>query len=862
MSSLFDDIPLPGLGGSAAAGSFAEPAPQDDAPYEEEIPADLFTGNFDAPPPRDAHYRDGAPRPVLDPAALLDGMNPQQREAVVHAGSPLLIVAGAGSGKTRVLTHRIAYLLGARRVQPGEILAITFTNKAAGEMRERVEDLVGPRAKAMWVSTFHSACVRILRRESKLLGFTSSFSIYDSADSQRLMALCCRDLDLDPKQFPPKSFTAKISNLKNELIDEETFAARAENPMERKLADAYNLYQRRLREANALDFDDIIMTTVHLLQAFPAVAESYRRRFRHILVDEYQDTNHAQYMLVRELSGGAAGSAPKLTADGDLVNPAAAGLAAVPPAELCVVGDADQSIYAFRGATIRNILDFEEDYPNATTILLEQNYRSTQTILSAANSVIERNTNRRAKNLWTAGADGELITAYVADDEHGEAQFVADEVDRLTDAGHARPGDVAVFYRTNAQSRVFEEVFIRTGLPYKVVGGVRFYERREVRDVLAYLRILANPEDTVPLRRILNVPKRGIGDRAEAMIDALAQRERISFAEALRRADEAYGMAARSLNAVKKFNDLLEKLRGVVESGAGPAAVLEAVLTETGYLAELQSSTDPQDETRVENLQELAAVALEFEQEEAAAEAVAPDADADPDAEPVATGLAGFLERVALVADSDQIPDDDADGESKGVVTLMTLHTAKGLEFPVVFLTGMEDGVFPHMRTFGQAKELEEERRLAYVGLTRARERLYLSRAVLRSAWGQPSYNPASRFLEEIPPQLVNEKRTAAAAGAPSVRGGGFGGSSGTGGGFGGGKRSLAPAGWGKSGGRGIKERPVVSLAVGDRVTHDRFGLGTVVAVGGPADDAKATIDFGAEGTKQLLLRYAPVEKL
>ncbi|HMG61853.1 MAG TPA: DNA helicase PcrA [Streptosporangiaceae bacterium] len=794
-------------------------------------------------------------------------MNPQQHEAVVHAGSPLLIVAGAGSGKTRVLTHRIAYLLGARGVQPGEILAITFTNKAAGEMRERVEGLVGPRAKAMWVSTFHSACVRILRRESKRLGFTSSFSIYDSADSQRLMALCCRDLDLDPKQFPPKSFTSKISNLKNELVDEETFAAKAENPMERKLADAYNLYQRRLREANALDFDDIIMTTVHLLQAFPDVAEYYRRRFRHILVDEYQDTNHAQYMLVRELSGGATGSAPKMTVDGDLVNPAAAGLVTVPPAELCVVGDADQSIYAFRGATIRNILDFEEDYPNATTILLEQNYRSTQTILSAANSVIERNTNRRAKNLWTAGADGELITAYVADDEHGEAQFVADEVDRLTDAGHARPGDVAVFYRTNAQSRVFEEVFIRVGLPYKVVGGVRFYERKEVRDVLAYLRILANPEDTVPLRRILNVPKRGIGDRAEAMIDALAQRERISFAEALRRADEAYGMAARSLNAVKKFNELLAKLAGVVDSGAGPAAVLEAVLTETGYLAELQASTDPQDETRVENLQELAAVALEFEQEEVAAEPTDP---ADPDAEPVATGLAGFLERVALVADSDQIPDakqsgtsegspDDQDGESKGVVTLMTLHTAKGLEFPVVFLTGMEDGVFPHMRTFGQAKELEEERRLAYVGLTRARERLYLSRAVLRSAWGQPSYNPASRFLEEIPPQLVDEKRTAAAA--PSARGGFGGGSGSGGGGFGGGKRSLAPAGWGKNAGR-IKERPTVSLAVGDRVTHDRFGLGTVVAVGGPADDAKATIDFGAEGTKQLLLRYAPVEKL
>ncbi|WP_037580724.1 ATP-dependent DNA helicase [Phaeacidiphilus oryzae] len=869
-SSLFDDdIPLPGL--EPAPGGDAEPAP-----YEEELPADLFDGVFDQPPSTGMatagrYHGNGSPRTVADAAQLLDGMNPQQREAVLHAGSPLLIVAGAGSGKTRVLTHRIAYLLAARGVRPGEILAITFTNKAAAEMRERVEALVGPRANAMWVSTFHSACVRILRRESKRLGFTSSFSIYDGTDAQRLMGLVCRDLDLDPKQFPPKSFSAKVSNLKNELIDEETYAAQASNPMERQLAEAYTLYQRRLREANALDFDDIIMTAVHLLQAFPDVAEHYRRRFRHILVDEYQDTNHAQYMLVRELSGGAAGSAPKRTVDGELVNPAQAGLAEVPPAELCVVGDADQSIYAFRGATIRNILDFEEDYPDAVTILLEQNYRSTQTILSAANSVIEKNTNRRAKKLWTAGADGTKIVSYVADDEHGEAQFVADEVDRLIDAGDVRPGDVAVFYRTNAQSRVFEEVFIRVGLPYKVVGGVRFYERKEVRDVLAYLRVLANPEDTVPLRRILNVPKRGIGDRAEAMVDALALRERISFSQALRRVDEAYGMASRSMNAVKKFNELLEKLRAVVESGAGPATVLEAVLEETGYLAELQASTDPQDETRIENLQELAAVALEFEQlgEEQAAEeqasgeetqdaeadgAEAEGADGDGDAAPAArggsAGLAEFLERVALVADSDQIPDEE--GESQGVITLMTLHTAKGLEFPVVFLTGMEDGVFPHMRSLGQTKELEEERRLAYVGLTRARERLYVSRAAMRSAWGQPSYNPPSRFLDEIPATLVEEKRTAAAAAPPAMRSASS---------LSGGGGRTAPAGWGRSA-RTVREREVVALAVGDRVTHDRFGLGTVAAVAGSGDKAEATIDFGANGEKRLLLRYAPVEKL
>ncbi|MFG2624192.1 DNA helicase PcrA [Streptomyces sp. NPDC048473] len=812
MSSLFDDSFLAGLQHSEEE---PPPPPEDSAP--EAVPEDLFAGVFDGPPPpRDAYYRDGAHRPVIDAAALLDGLNTEQRAAVVHAGSPLLIVAGAGSGKTRVLTHRIAHLLAERGVHPGQILAITFTNKAAGEMKERVEQLVGPRANAMWVMTFHSACVRILRRESKKLGFTSSFSIYDAADSKRLMALVCRDLDLDPKRFPPKAFTAKVSNLKNELIDEETFAGQAADGFEKTLAQAYAMYQSRLREANALDFDDIIMTTVHLLQAFPDVAEHYRRRFRHVLVDEYQDTNHAQYTLVRELVG------PAGEADA--------------PAELCVVGDADQSIYAFRGATIRNILQFEEDYPNATTILLEQNYRSTQTILSAANAVIERNESRRPKNLWTNAGTGARITGYVADTEHDEAQFVADEIDRLTDAGDAKAGDVAIFYRTNAQSRVFEEIFIRVGLPYKVVGGVRFYERKEVRDVLAYLRVLANPEDTVPLRRILNVPKRGIGDRAEAMIDALSMREKITFPQALRRVDEAYGMAARSANAVKRFNTLMEELRTIVESGAGPAVVLEAVLERTGYLAELQASTDPQDETRIENLQELAAVALEFEQERGEEEG--------------AGTLAEFLEKVALVADSDQIPDEDEDGS--GVITLMTLHTAKGLEFPVVFLTGMEDGVFPHMRALGQVKELEEERRLAYVGITRARERLYLTRAAMRSAWGQPSYNPPSRFLEEIPDQHLEWKRTGPMA-APA------GPTSGITSSLSSSRSRSGPSGFAT---RRTSDKPTITLVVGDRVTHDQFGLGTVTAVEGVGDQAKATVDFGDERPKKLLLRYAPVEKL
>ncbi|TGA96557.1 DNA helicase PcrA [Streptomyces sp. MZ04] len=828
MSSLFDDSFLADLQPSRASEGEPPPPPEDSAP--EPIPDDLFDGKFDAPTPREAHYRDGAPRPVIDPAALLDGLNENQRAAVVHADSPLLIVAGAGSGKTRVLTHRIAHLLAERHVHPGQILAITFTNKAAGEMKERVEQLVGPRANAMWVSTFHSACVRILRRESKKLGFTSSFSIYDAADSKRLMALVCRDLDIDPKKFPPKSFSAKISNLKNELIDEETFAGQAADGFEKTLAQAYAMYQSRLREANALDFDDLIMTTVHMFRAFPDVAEHYRRRFRHVMVDEYQDTNHAQYALVRELVGPSGG-------EGSDVGE---------PAELCVVGDADQSIYAFRGATIRNILQFEEDYPNATTILLEQNYRSTQTILTAANAVIERNESRRPKNLWTNAGAGARITGYVADTEHDEAQFVADEIDRLTDAGDAKAGDVAIFYRTNAQSRVFEEIFIRVGLPYKVVGGVRFYERKEVRDVLAYLRVLANPEDSVPLRRILNVPKRGIGDRAEAMIDALSQREKISFPQALKRVDEAYGMAARSANAVKRFNTLMEELRTIVESGAGPAVVLEAVLERTGYLAELQASTDPQDETRIENLQELAAVALEFEQDSG-------EGEGEGETAGVAGSLSEFLERVALVADSDQIPDEEDDGS--GVITLMTLHTAKGLEFPVVFLTGMEDGVFPHMRSLGQVKELEEERRLAYVGITRARERLYLTRSSMRSAWGQPSYNPPSRFLEEIPDAHLDWKRTGS-VGAPASSGPAAGIAS-----------SLSSSRSRAGGAQGFatrraSEKPVVSLAVGDRVTHDQFGLGTVVGVKGSGANAEATVDFGEPKPKRLLLRYAPVEKL
>src|SRR4051812_6353633 len=681
---------------------------------------------------------------------LLEGLNEPQRAAVVHEGAPLLVVAGAGSGKTRVLTRRIAWLIQERKAHPGSILAITFTNKAAAEMKGRVEALVGRRARIMWVSTFHSACVRILRKEITALDFggrsyKSSFSIYDAADQKRLMTNVAKELDLDPKRFQPGSLLHWVSDHKNELRDEEDATRDVKNKLEESYAAAYTLYQKRLRQANALDFDDLIMLTVHLFQQFPDVREVYRRRFRHVLVDEYQDTNHAQYALIAELCADRFEDVDEVGSGGERVE----------PAELMVVGDADQSIYAFRGANIRNILDFEQDFPNATSILLEQNYRSTQTILTAANSVIGHNRGRKEKKLWSDAGDGERIVGYVADDEHDEARFVSQEIDALVDRGH-RAADVAVFYRTNAQSRVFEEVFIRTGQPYRVVGGVRFYERREIRDALAYLRLLVNADDLVSLQRILNVPKRGIGDRAVESIQALATRDGLTFWEALRRSSEAPGLATRSQANIEAFVAMVEELQSMVDAGERPDVVLDSVLERSGYLKWLEDSDDPQDETRRENLGELVAVAREFADDPVAG----PSADpADVDAGTVAPGLADFLERVSLVADTDQIPDDE-----DGVVTLMTLHTAKGLEFPVVFLTGLEDGVFPHSRALGgDHKELEEERRLAYVGLTRARERLYISRAVVRSAWGAPSHNPGSRFLDELPVDLVDWRRTEAA---------------------------------------------------------------------------------------------------
>ena len=885
----------------------------------------------------------GEPRPGVDPESLTRGLNDRQREAVTHAGSPLLILAGAGSGKTRVLTRRIAYLLATGRARAGEILAITFTNKAAAEMRERAGALVGDDARRMWVSTFHSACVRLLRYEHEAAGLSSSFTIYDAQDSQRLIQMVLKAQDVDIKRFTPKMVAARISDAKNELIGPARYAQTAgKDPVSRIVADAYVEYDKRMRASNALDFDDLIMRTVELLRENPLIAEHYHRRFRHILVDEYQDTNHAQYVLVRALVGDGS--------DG------------VTPAELTVVGDSDQSIYAFRGATIRNIEEFERDFTGARTILLEQNYRSTQNILSAANAVIARNAGRRAKNLWTASGDGALITLDAADSEHDEARFVVGEIDRLADSG-VEWGDIAVFYRTNAQSRALEELLVRQGIPYRVVGGTRFYERREIKDALAYLQVISNPDDTVAARRVLNVPKRGIGAKAEEAIAAHAAHHGISFGAALRHlwlragrpagegegidvdalarsassdeasadssvsvssggaagenpgardgadareaadardgadareaaapasspvssestpemAPEVLGITARAAKSAAAFWGLIETLRTAESRGASQADILEEVLDRTGYLAELRRSEDPQDASRVENLAELHSVAGAFA------------ADA-----PGAT-LADFLERVALVADSDQVP---AEGERGGQVTLMTVHTAKGLEFPTVFVTGMEDGTFPHQRSLGDESELEEERRLAYVAITRARERLYLTRAAVRSAWGTPQEMPSSRFLDDIPAELLDVRRASTSGermrasyggsygsgsyGSESYGSGSYGRSRGSGrdpwgerdaGAFGSGRGGARSGGTRPSVARKVTrmgvppnagpddDRSVLVLKVGDRVKHATLGAGTVTGVEGEGPRTVARIRFGM-AEKRLLVRMAPMEKI
>ncbi len=734
--------------------------------------------------------------------SALDDLNPQQKAAVMHQGSPLLIVAGAGSGKTRVLTRRIAYLLSDRGVSPQEILAITFTNKAAGEMKERVLDLVGNKAKLMQVSTFHSACVRFLRADAQKLGRTSTFSIYDSQDSLRLITMVAAGLEINSKVLSPRSIQAQISNAKSELIDHETYMSKAETEQERLVGQVYSEYDQRLARANAFDFDDLIGATVALLQLFPDVKQKYRHRFKHILVDEYQDTNHAQYILIKELVGSEKD-----------------GLA---PAELCVVGDADQSIYAFRGATIRNIEEFERDFPTAKTILLEQNYRSTQNILTAANSVISQNAERREKKLWTDAGQGEPIVGYVADNEHDEASFVALEIEKLRDEFEYKYGQMSVFYRTNNQSRAFEEVFIRIGIPYRVVGGLKFYERKEVKDVLAYLRAIINFDDELSIRRIINVPKRGIGEKAEELIDTFARKNKLTYGQAIQNAEKISELTPKARAALIDFAQMMNGFREMFLKDAKPSEIVHAVLEKSSYLEILFNSEDPQDQSRVENLTELESVAREFENTNSAGE----------------NGLAQFLEHVSLVADSDDVP-----GNNEGLVTLMTLHTAQGLEFPITFLTGMEEGIFPHARSQVNEKELAEERRLAYVGITRARERLYVTRSISRSVWGAPSYNSSSRFLDEIPASLISWQRLEPMN--QSYSSGGFG---------------AAPSMVKASKPR--VEKQYLVLNPGDKVLHERFGLGTVKETAGSGEGSEATIDFGSHGTKRLLLRYAPVEKL
>ena len=758
------------------------------------------------------------------PPSLVSGLNPVQAEAVTHTEGPLLVVAGAGSGKTRVLTHRIAHLI-EQGVSPFEILAITFTNKAAQEMRERVAALVGPVAQKMWVSTFHSACVRILRRDGHRLGYPSSFTIYDQADAQRLTGYVVRDLGLDAKRFPPRQVHAVISAAKNDDLGPEAYRQRAEVIFERKIADVYVEYQARLLKAGAMDFDDLLRNTVELFRTEPEVLEHYRRRFRHVLVDEYQDTNRVQNELVLQLAGEHH--------------------------NICVVGDSDQSIYKFRGADIRNILEFEEAFPDATVIVLEQNYRSTQTILDAANSVIANNLSRKPKELWTDEGHGHAIIRYHADDESDEGQWVAHEIAKLHDSGQHTWGDVAVFYRTNAQSRVVEEHLLRAGIPYKVVGGTRFYDRREVKDALSYLKAVVNPADEVSVKRVLNLPKRGIGDSTVAKLDAWAAMHGYAFMQALRRSDEV-GITGRAVKGIESFLALLDGVEPLVADG--PAAVLEALLDQSGYVAELQAEHSVEAEGRLENLAELVGSAREV------------------------TSVDEFLEQVSLVADSDQIPDDDSQ------VVLMTLHSAKGLEFPAVFLVGLEDGVFPHLRSLTEPHELEEERRLAYVGITRARERLYLSHAWSRTIFGSTQYNPPSRFLDEIPQRLVQaiegnrrSSRSGAWADAASMTSTesswgerprresrissdrraanrermvdqaiAAGQSAGSSGGMSGGSASAPPAG---------------QFRIGDDVLHGKWGEGVVVDLRGSGDKTEITVNFPTVGQKVLLLAWAPLKK-
>lgn len=879
-------------------------------------------------------YAQSSNIPEINPQSLLEGLNPQQSKAVQYTGPALLIGAGAGSGKTRVLTRRIAWILANRKAWPSQILAITFTNKAAAEMRERLARLIGNSANSMWVSTFHSACVKILRAHGDSIGLKSGFSIYDSSDCERLVKIIASELNIDIKKFTPKLLLSKISEFKNNLVtwqenlknyapDYKPGASvsgassfNAAGNADALYAAVYAEYQNRLSVSNAVDFDDLIMLTVKLLRQNPQVSAYYKRKFRYILVDEYQDTNHAQYVLIRELAGVDDAGVDDYSTD-STVSSVSPDSTQLPQSSITVVGDSDQSIYAFRGADIRNIQDFEQDFPSATTIMLEQNYRSTQTILDAANAVISNNANRKPKKLWTSLGKGSPIVGYVADNAQGEASWVAQEIARLAGEDGVNYSDIAIMYRANSQSRSLEDALIKSGLPYQLVGGTKFYERREVKDALAYLQSIANPDDDVNMRRILNVPKRGLGARAESQITSYAKENSISFWSALSQIDkiaEQIGISSRTFNALKSFRDLMTSLIDFMKANdSKPSKVVENVLNESGLLQDLRESKDPQDEFRVDNLSQLQSVAAEYEQN-------TPDAN-----------VAGFLETTALVADSDQLPDQ---GEDTGKVTLMTLHTAKGLEYPVVFLTGMEQGTFPHSRCVDNQKELCEERRLAYVGITRAKKILYVTWAAERSQWGKSAEMIQSQFLDEIPADLISWKRKEADVMRAGLRGAGsdfdrdFDSDFGSDGGwdddsyttYGGssyrkshygksyGSKSYGSNSYGSSYGKsygsksgkvttriarkssasyqhqsftsnlqssasslsykkqGLQEKDnhlnINDFHEGDKISHDTYGLGTVLKTQDKGRNSIITVDFGSDGVKRLMLRVAPIEKL
>ncbi|MBS1673835.1 MAG: UvrD-helicase domain-containing protein [Actinobacteria bacterium] len=826
-------------------------------------------------PPGSGPRPNGSAASVRGDEDLFAGLNPQQLEAVSYRGQALLIVAGAGSGKTSVLTRRIALLLRRREAWPSQILAITFTNKAAGEMRERVEQLVGDAARGMWISTFHSACVRILRREAEQFGFTKSFTIYDSGDSRALIKRLVKEHEADAFGFTPAAMQSRISKLKNELQDAESYARQANlsDPSERVFVEVFADYQRQLQKANAFDFDDLIGQTVYLFRAFPQVADVYRRRFRHILVDEYQDTNAAQYALIHELTRPVQGGAAEPYASNGMMifepDPADAP-GAESGASLTVVGDSDQSIYAFRGADIRNISEFERDFPGAKVVLLEQNYRSTQNILSAANAVISNNFDRKEKKLWSDKGAGHPIVGFTGYSQHDEAQFVADEVEALRRSGMPY-GEMAVFYRTNSQSRALEEIFIRAAVPYKIMGGTKFYERAEIKDALAYLVAVANPADEMAVRRILNRPRRGIGDVTESSIAHFAEQHGISFRDALAHPTQL-GVGPKIQAAIAQLDAVLREATEIMIPASGevapPTAVAEGLtllMQKSGYMDALRASRDPQDEARLENLDELIAVTRDFARNS-----------------PEGT-IADFLAEVALVADSDDLEDES------GVVSLMTMHTAKGLEYDAVFVTGVEEDLIPHRISANEPGGPQEERRLFYVGITRARKRLHLSLAMTRAQFGEVSVAMPSRFLQEIPGELidwrqspgdVNSRGGMQSRALNARRPGGSGGYGSGSGGYGSGgsgdrfatkplprREGLKPlsTAMDKFPNRvtaKVRDNGDLELAAGDRIRHDDFGEGRVEAITGEGAKRIAHVRFDSAGQKKLLVKIAPIQKI